>query len=204
MKFLKTSTLLVAALTMSAASASQIGLSTHPFAMEKQVLSTEYVNYMSNGTGMGIEAKYFQRANEMINFEAGFGVTDGDRANRIFAGADFMIFPDYGNQPRVSVKGLLETTDFDGERINSFGAAPTISKGFSFWGREAFPYAALPVKIGLNQDENTYETQTAFATGITAPIGTPGYSNLIANFEANIDLGNSYTGFVLGVSLPLQ
>lgn len=204
MKFLKSTTLLVASLVMGAASASQIGLSTHPFAMEKQVLSTEYVNYMSNGSGMGIEAKYFQRVNEMINFEAGFGVTDGDRANRLFAGADFMIFPDYGNQPRVSVKGLLETTDFDGERITAFGAAPTISKGFSFWGREAFPYAALPIKIGLNQDENTYETQTSVAAGLTAPIGIQGYDSLIANFEANVDLGNSYTGFVVGIALPLQ
>lgn len=204
MKLLKSAVLLAMTTMMGGAFASQIGLSAHPFSMQKQVLSTEFTNYMSNGTGMGIEAKYFQRVSEIINFEVGIGVTDGDRSNRIFAAADFMVFPDYGNQPRVSVKGMFETTNFDGERINAFGVAPTVSKGFSFWGNEAFPYAALPIKIGLNSDQNTYETQTAFAAGITAPIAMTGYESLIANFEANIDLNNSYTGFVVGIALPLQ
>ena len=140
-------------LLSSLASASTVGLSTHPFTMKKQVVTTEFNNYMTNGTGAGITAKYLQRVNEEIAFDAGFGITDGDRSNRLFMGADYAFIPDYGRQPRVSVKGLLETQDFDGNRINSFGAAPTISKGFSFWGKEAFPFMAVPVKVSLNADE---------------------------------------------------
>lgn len=191
-------------LLSSVASASTVGLSTHPLTMKKQVVTTEFNNYMSNGTGSGITAKYLQRVNEQIAFDAGFGITDGDRANNLFMGADFALIPDYGRQPRVSIKGLLETMDFDGERINAFGAAPTISKGFSFWGKEAFPFLAVPVKVSLNADENTYETSTAVAAGITGRIPFNGYENLIYNFETNMSVRNSYTGFVMGISLPIQ
>ena len=98
----------------------------------------------------------------------------------------------------------IQTEDFDGNRINSFGAAPTISKGFSFWGKEAFPFLAVPVRVGLNADTNTYETSTAVATGITGRLPMDGYENLIYNFEANMSVRNSFTGFVMGLSLPIQ
>jgi hypothetical protein len=189
---------------LSSMAMATIGVSTHPFTMKKQVITTEFNNYMSNGTGSGITAKYFQRVNEVVNFDAGVGITDGDRANNVFMGADFQMIPDYGRQPRVSVKALLDTMDFGGDRINSFGAAPTISKGFSFWGKEAFPFLAVPMKVSLNADENTYFTSTAVAAGITGRIPVAGYENLVYNFETNMSLRNSYTGFVMGISLPIQ
>lgn len=188
----------------STAMANTVGLSTHPFTMKKQVVTTEFNNYTSNGAGAGITAKYLQRVNEQVAIDAGFGITDGDRANRMFVGGDFSLIPDYGRQPRVSVKGILETMDFDGERINSFGAAPTISKGFSFWGKEAFPFLAVPVRVSLNADENTYETSTALAAGITGRLPFEGYENLVYNFEANMSVRNSFSGFVMGLSLPIQ
>ena len=111
---------------------------------------------------------------------------------------------DYGRQPKVSVKGVLETENIDGDTVNSFGAAPTISKGFSFWGKEAFPFLAVPVKVSLDADENTYETSTAVAAGITGRLPMEGYENLVYNIETNMSLRNSYTGFVMGISLPIQ
>lgn len=186
------------------ATANTVGISTHPFTMKKQVITTEFNNYMSNGTGSGITAKYFQRVSEGISFDAGFGITDGDRANRIFMGADFGLIPDYGRQPRVSIKGMLETMDFDGERLNSFGVAPTISKGFAFWGKEAFPFVAVPVKVSLNADENTYETSTAIAAGVTGRLPMDGYENLVYNIETNMSIRNSYSSIVMGISLPIQ
>jgi hypothetical protein len=186
------------------AQASTIGVSSHPFTMKKQVVTTEFNNYLSNGTGTGITARYFQRLNEGINVDAGVGITDGDRANNMFIGADFEMIPDYGRQPRVSVKALLDTMDFDGDRINSFGAAPTISKGFAFWGKEAFPFLAVPLKVSLNADSDTYQTSTAVAAGITGRLPVEGYENLVYNFETNMSIRNSYTGFVMGISLPIQ
>jgi hypothetical protein len=193
-----------ALMVTGAATATTVGVSTHPFEMRKQVITTEFTSYNTNGAGAGIEARYFNRFNETVNFDAGFGITDGERENRLFAGADFQLIPDYGRQPRVSVKALLETARFDNDRVNSFGAAPTVSKGFAFWGREAFPFLALPVTVGLNTDENTYETTTALAAGITGRLNIAGMEKLVGNIETNFSLRNSYSSIVFGVSLPLQ
>ncbi|MCT4642148.1 MAG: hypothetical protein N4A33_07580 [Bacteriovoracaceae bacterium] len=196
--------ILAMALVVSMSSfSSTIGLSTHPFSTNNRVVTTEFNSYLSNGTGMGITAKYYQRLNRRLNFDAGIGITDGDRSNRLFVGADYEIFPDYGRQPRFSVKGLAETLTFDGDRINTFGVAPTISKGFLFWNKEAFPFVSLPVKVGLNSDEGTYETSTSLATGFTTQLGSGSLRDMIGSVEANFDLKDSYTALVLGVSLPL-
>ncbi|MEX0798230.1 MAG: hypothetical protein WD025_02230 [Bacteriovoracaceae bacterium] len=202
---MKKISLAIVALCFSAGSfAATVGLSSHPFTMNKKVITTEFNSYMSAGSGKGITAKYFQRVDGKFNVDAGFGVTDGERSNRLFAGADYEIFPDYGRQPRVSAKTVLETMSFDGDRINTISVAPTLSKGFSFWGKEAFPFLALPLSLGLNTDEGTYQTATALSAGITGRIPLDGYENLVGNLETNVNLRNSYTAIVMGVSMPLQ
>lgn len=195
---------LTASLLSTAATATTIGVSAHPFTMQKQVVTTEFNNYANNGSGTGMTARYFNRINEIMNIDAGFGITDGERSSRVFMGADFQMIPDYGRQPRVSIKGLLETESFDGDRLNSFGAAPTISKGFAFWGKEAFPFVSLPMKVSLNTNENTYETSTAVAAGITGRLPIDGYEKLVGNIETNFSLRNSYSSIVFGLSLPIQ
>lgn len=193
----------VIASTLSlSAFASTISLSNQPFGMNKHVITTEFNSFMSNGTGAGLGVKYTQKYNDQLNFDAGVAFTNGDRASRIIAGADFQLIPDYGRQPKVSIKGLAISETIGGDRINSFGAAPTISKGLVFWGNEAYPYAALPVTVALNNDESTYETAMALATGITGRLSQT--SGLVGNIEANFNLQNSYTAFVMGVSLPIQ
>lgn len=186
------------------AMATTVGVSSHPFTMKKHVITTEFNSYLNNGSGMGISAKYFQRVNDRFNFDAGFGFTDGDRASRFIMGADAQIIPDYGRQPRVSIKGSLETENIENDRINSAGIAPTMSKGFSFWGKEAFPFVALPVKVSLNTNEGTYETSTAIAAGITGRLPLGGFKDLVGNLETNFSLRNSYAAVVMGVSLPIQ
>lgn len=195
---------LVASAVSTAAMATTVGVSTHPFTMKKHVITTGFDNYLSSGSGMGMSARYFQRLNSKMNIDAGFGITDGDRSSRFVMGADFEIVPDYGRQPRFSLKGILETENLDNDRVNSFGAAPTLSKGFAFWGKEAFPFVSLPMKVSLNTDENTYETSTALAMGITGRLPVAGFKNLVGNLETNIAIRNSYTAFVMGVSLPIE
>lgn len=195
---------LLLALISFSVMATTVGLSTHPFAVENRVITTEFDNYTSSGTGMGLTARYYQRVNRLLNYDVGFSINEGDRANRLMVGADYEIFPDYGRQPRLSVKGLFETMEFDTERINSFGAAPTLSKGFSFWGKEAFPFIALPYRVSLNEDQNTYDTSLAFATGITGQLDLGGNNKVVGNIEANWNLQNSYSAIVMGVSVPLN
>ncbi len=186
------------------AMASTIGVSNHPFTMDKHIITTEFNNYLSDGSGMGLSAKYLQRVSDSLSIDAGFGITDGDRASRFIVGSDIRLIPDYGRQPKVSVKGVLETENINGDRVNSFGVAPTVSKGFSFWGKEAYPFLALPVKVSLNTAENTYETSTALAAGVTGRIPWVGTRNLVGNIETNISLRNSYASLVMGVSLPIE
>lgn len=193
---------LIAATFSVTAMASTIGLSNQPFVMNKHIVTTEFNSFMSNGTGAGLGIKYTQKYTDDLNFDAGIAFIDGDRASRITGGADFRLLPDYGRQPRVSVKGLLISESIGGDRINSFGAAPTVSKGMVFWGKEAYPYASLPITVNLNNDESTYETATALATGITGRLGES--NGLVGNIEANFNIQNSYTALVMGLSLPIQ
>ena len=195
--------LLLALISMSVM-ATTVGLSTHPFSVENRVITTEFDNYTSSGQGMGLTARYYQRVNQALNYDVGFSINEGERANRLLVGTDYEIFPDFGRQPRLSVKGLFETMEFDNERINSFGAAPTLSKGFSFWGKEAFPFIALPYRVSLNDDQNTYETSIALATGITGRLDIGGNTEVVGNIEANFNLENSYSALVMGVSVPLN
>lgn len=184
--------------------ASTIGTSNHPFLMKKHVVTTEYNNYLNDGSGMGLTAKYMRKINDKLNIDTGFGFTDGERASKFFIGADMQIIPDYGRQPKFSIKGIAETENTDGSRINSFGAAPTISKGFAFWGKEAFPFIALPMKVSLNTNESEYETSTAVALGITGRLPIEGLKNVVGNLETNISLRNSYSALVMGISLPIE
>jgi hypothetical protein len=186
------------------AMATTVGVSSHPFTMKKHVITTEFNSYLSNGSGMGLSTRYFQRVNDTVNVDAGFGFTDGDRSSRINVGVDTQILPDYGRQPRVSFKTILESENIVGDRINSAGIAPTISKGFSFWGKEAFPFLALPTRVSLNTNEGTYETSTAIAAGITGRIPLAGFNDLVGNIETNFSLRNSFASVVMGVSLPIQ
>lgn len=195
--------IVTSAIAMSAM-ATTVGVSSHPFAVDKKVITTEFNSYLSNGKGTGITAKYQQRVNSKLTFDVGFGITDGERSSRVLAGADYQLLPDYGRQPKLSLKALVDSKKMEGERVNSFGVAPTLSKGLAFWGNEAFPFISLPVGVSLNTGDNSYETTAALAAGITGRLPIGGLENLVGNIETNISLKGSYAALVMGVSLPIQ
>ena len=186
------------------AMATTVGISNQPFMMKKHAISTEFNNYNNAGSGMGLTAKYYRYINESVTMDAGFGFTDGDRASKFNLGADIQIIPDYGRQPRISAKVLTETENIDSDRINSFGIAPTISKGIAISGKELFPFISLPMKVSLNTDSKEYETSTAISLGASGRIPLEGVKNMIGNIETNISLRNSYSSLVVGVSLPIE
>lgn len=202
--FMKKLLLGVILLMSFAASASTVGVSSFPFVMSKHVITTEFNSYLTDGSGMGLTAKYLHRFNEKINVDAGFGFTDGDRSSTLTAGIDTMIIPDYGRQPRVSVKTLFESAEIDSERYNSGGIAPTLSKGFIFWGKEAYPYLAVPYMVQLNTDEGTYETTAALTTGVSGKLDLGSFKDVVGNLEINMPIRNSFSAFVMGISIPIQ
>lgn len=183
-----------------------LGLSTHPFEENKKVITTEATGTLANnsGSGGGIQARYYQRVGRDLNVDGGFGVSSSTAARSLFVGTDYMFFPDYGNQPRLSLKGTFANVRELDQAKNNIGLTPTVSKGFNLQGHEIFPFFALPTHVSLDWNGNQYRGASAVAMGLTSQIPFDGFEKLTANLEANLNLKNSYTGMFLGISYPLN
>lgn len=182
------------------------GLSTFPLEVETKLISAELTGITSVGGGVGMQARFTDKITENGTIDAGLGISGGERSARLFAGYDFELFPDYENQPRTSVKAFIENSKEFSTRRNILGIAPTVSKGFTFWGKEAFPYLSIPYGISLNGNNNSYSTTLSANIGISgvipATIGAD--KQLTANAEAIIGLKDSFSGLFLGVAYPIE
>lgn len=181
-----------------------IGQSTYPLMEKQHMISTEITGITSTGGGVGMQARYTRKMNNKLVLDGGIGLSGGERSNRIFAGADWEIFPDYMNQPRISVKTSLENAKEFKLRRNILTVAPTVSKGFSFWGKEAFPFVALPLGVQLINETKSYETIANLNLGVTGNLPIAGYEKFTASAEATVGIKDSYTGVFLGLSYPLN
>lgn len=181
------------------------GISTFPLEVEKKFISAEVTGVTSTGGGLGLQTRFTSKLNEKTTFDAGLGISGGERSARLFAGYDYELFPDYQSQPRTSLKAFFENSKEFGVSRNIIGLAPTFSKGFSFWGHEAFPYLSIPLGISLNGQSNTYATTISANLGIAGmlPIQT-GSKKLTASAEAVIGLKDSYSGVFMGLAYPIE
>ncbi|MBK24148.1 MAG: hypothetical protein CME70_09130 [Halobacteriovorax sp.] len=180
------------------------GQSTYPLMEKQHMVSTEITGITSTGGGVGMQGRYTRKMNKRLVLDGGFGLSSGDRANRIFAGADLELFPDYMNQPRVSIKTSLENAKEFKFRRNILTVAPTVSKGFNFWGEEAYPFASLPFGVQLINETKQYETVANVNLGILGNLPFDGYRKFTASAEVTVDIKDSYTGVFLGLSYPLN
>lgn len=182
------------------------GLSSFPLAAETKLISAEFTGITSTGGGIGMQARYTQKLNEMGTIDAGLGISGGERSARLFAGYDYELFPDYENQPRTSIKAFVENSKEFRARKNILGIAPTVSKGFSFWGKEAFPYISLPYGISLNGTNNSYRTTLSANIGVSGviPADVGPEKQLTANAEAIIGIKDSFSGAFVGVAYPIE
>ena len=182
------------------------GLSTFPLEVETKLISAEFTGITSAGGGVGMQARYTQKLTENGTLDAGLGLSGGEHSARLFAGYDVELFPDYENQPRTSIKAFVENSKEFGDRRNIMGIAPTVSKGFTFWGKEAFPYLSVPYGISLNGSNHSYNTTMSANIGISGVIPSEIGRNkqLTANAEAIIGLKDSYSGLFVGVAYPIE
>jgi hypothetical protein len=180
-----------------------IGMSTYPLSSEKGLVSGEITGIMSNGAGMGFQGRYTHKLNQALAVDGGIGLASGSRSARLFAGVDYEIFPDYAKQPRFSMKGAFEyASEFSNGR-EVFTVAPTVSKGFNFWGQEAFPFVAMPIGLSLNSENQTYLPTMALALGATTKLPVETFKDMSANIEFDIGIRNSFTAIFLGLSYPI-
>ena len=182
------------------------GISSFPLDVETKLISAEFTGITSTGGGLGMQARYTQKLTEKGAIDAGLGISGGERSARIFAGYDVELFPDYENQPRTSIKAFLENSKEFNSRRNILGLAPTISKGFVFWGKEAFPYLSLPYGISLDGTSNSYKTTISANLGISGiiPADVGPDKQLTANAEAIVGLKDSFSGVFFGVAYPIE
>lgn len=182
------------------------GISTFPLAAETKLISAEFTGITSSGGGIGMQARYTQKLSESGTIDAGLGISGGERSARLFAGYDYELFPDYENQPRTSLKAFVENSKEFNSRRNIIGVAPTVSKGFSFWGKEAFPYLSVPYGISLDGKNNSYKTTLSANVGVSGiiPADVGPEKQLTANAEAIISLKNSFSGVFFGVAYPIE
>ncbi|MFZ4712674.1 MAG: hypothetical protein ACOYL6_03075 [Bacteriovoracaceae bacterium] len=198
---------LLCTLISSQVFAYSMGVSTHPFEVDKKVITTEATGTMATnaGSGAGIQARYYQRLTQEMHVDGGFGVSSSTATARtLFVGSDYMFFPEYQNQPRISLKGMLSNTKERELSRNNLGMAPTVSKGFVIQGQEIYPFLALPMGISLDNKNNQYKGTSALSFGATGNIPVDGFQKLTANLEANINLKNTYSSVFMGVSYPLN
>ncbi|WP_127716468.1 hypothetical protein [Halobacteriovorax sp. HLS] len=181
-----------------------MGVSSYPMLSGKKLISSEFTGITSSGGGVGLQARYTQKLSSKVIADAGIGISGGERANRFFTGVDFELYPDYSKQPKISVRADLELAKEFGVGRTKLGMAPTISKGFNFWGREAFPYFSMPVGISLDGDTSTYKSTVSANLGINGNLPIESYKHLQANAELQVDVKDSYTSIIVGLSYPLQ
>ena len=200
--------LFVAMLGMNSqkANAYGTGLATYPLEVETKLISAELTGITSSGGGFGLQTRFTNKLTEQATVDAGLGLSGGERSARVFAGYDYELFPDYENQPRVSLKAFIENSKEFSDRKNILGLAPTISKGFIFWGKEAFPYLSIPYGISLNGNNNSYKTTLSANIGISGLIPTEVGANkqLTANAELIMGLKDSFSGAFFGVAYPIE
>lgn len=180
-----------------------VGVSTHPFEVKQKVVTTEATGMVGNGSGVGMQARYLQRVNEKFNFDAGAGISTSERSRAIFAGTDYVFYPEHANQPRISLKtNYANTKEFDSTK-NILSAAPTLTKGITISGFEAYPFLSLPLGLSLDWESKKYEGTSSLAFGMTGNLPFEGYDKLIGSVEANVNLKNTYNALIVGLSYPL-
>lgn len=164
------------------------------------LFATEVAGVFNNGKGVGVQTRFRKGILPGIDFDGGIGVNNGDRASKIFVNMDFELYPDYDSQPRLVLRGFFERWRIDDFKNNHFGMAPIVSKAFRMDSLEFYPYIGVPLGINMNQttDEAEFTMQTAI--GVTADLGALDAKGLNASVELDIDMVNSYTGGLVGLS----
>jgi hypothetical protein len=169
--------------------ASIVGVSTHPLGEEGKALSAEMTGHMSDQQELGMGVRYTQEFYSGRRID--FNVIGAERSRSFQAnmGADFLVFQEDINTPRVSVKAFAGYLREDSIKNNIVGFAPTLRKEISIFGQSLFPYLALPNGIKINSATDEFVFLSALSLGTS--FNFPGYSqdNLLLSLEGNKNFG---------------
>lgn len=177
--------------------AENVGLSAYELSIkEKNYLTAEAVAKFTNETGVGFQARWTHLYTEKIKFDGGYAFNSGHRDQRLFAGLDYEIFPDYKLQPRISLKGLVDFVKSGSHFGVLLGVAPIVSKGVAIGSVHTYPFVALPIK-------RLFSSHSQFEIGINWGVGVSLGDRGVVTFESNINLGNTSGSILIGLSASL-
>ena len=179
-------------------------ISSYPLGVQKKYVAADFTSVLSNGKGMGLQARYIQQIRAELIIEGGFGFSNGDQSYQVFASGDYEFYPDFMNQPKVSLQGSLVRAEKFNSSHTRISLAPVVSKGLSFWGSEGFPFIAFPMTLDLNNDAKNYDIAYQLSVGASVPMPFSGYEKLLANFKLHMNIQNAPSEISLGFSHPLK
>jgi len=181
-----------------------VGQSVYPMRENTHFLNAEATGVVSDEGGAGFQMRYTYRVYPELTFDGGLGVSGGDRSSRMFVSADYQVLADTINQPRFSLKTQLTNSKDFQVRNNTLSVAPTLSKGFYFWGQEGHPYVSLPIGVQLNEQTKNYEGIMNLNIGIMGNIPLREMSKMTVALEVFLDLNDSYSGALVSLGVPLN
>ncbi len=179
------------------------GHSNYPLKKKDKLISIEATGITSEGGGIGLQSRYTYKPSRKIIVDMGLGTSTGERDGRIFANAEYEIYPDYMRQPKFALQVGLQSNNEYKRRKTKLLFSPIISKGFNVRNKEVFPFIAVPAGIALENNSNTYKSFINVNLGLTGKLPFKRYEHLLGTIEGSINLQNSYSGILLGISYPM-
>ena len=136
---------------------------------------------LSNGAGLGFNAKYTYGLNDLNNVTAIVGTGTGPRRFRVGGNMTFDFFPDVEGQPGIGIaaQGVYYRLPVDG-RFELTGI-PYLHKNFITAGNEVDPFLAIPLGMGFSN--GTYQVIS------NVVVGTIFKNPAIANVRFSLELG---------------
>ena len=179
------------------------GYSNYPLNKRDKLIGIEATGVTSEGGGIGLQSRFTYKPSRKIVLDMGLGTSTGERDGRIFANTEYEIYPDYIRQPKFSLQVGLQNNNEYNVRKTKLLFSPILSKGFSIRNQEIFPFLAVPTGIALENDSKTYQSFMNINAGLTGKLPFRGYEHLLGTIEGSINLRNSYSGILIGISYPM-
>ena len=168
---------------------------THFVSPGKFALAVEPQLIVTRGAGLGVNARYTQGLNDLMNASINLGNGSGPRQARLGAALTLDFFPDVDKQPGIGVTAQLDYVNAPrlgrdaystemASQVEVLGI-PYIHKAAVFQNNEVDPFLALPV--GMFFQSNQYRWKSNLVVGsqfkITSAVRT--------SLELGFNLSNS-------------
>lgn len=182
-----------------------LGVSTYPLPAKSGALTTEFTSFLSNGSGVGLQARYLHKLSEVVQVEGSMGAASSDRSRRFALATDVELLSDFENRPRFALHPFIERATEFSESRNIIGIYPVLSKGYVFKEKAGYPFISVPISIATNTDKNPAQFRAALTGGIVGklPFEFAEGRNLLVNLEGSLNISNSFSSLMLGLTYPL-